>query len=290
MNNIIINFCPTGMVPTSMQTPHVPINAQQIIEDVHAAYEIGITITHLHARNADETPTHKKEIYRDIVEGVRKYCPGLIICLSTSGRNTNSLKDRSEVMELYPDMCSLTLGSLNFMNQASVNAPDTIIALAEKMKAYGVKPELECFHMGMINYGKYLIRKEILEPPFYWNILFGNIAGMQAELTQMRNAIRDINEVYQHDHFIAMAGLGADQLKVNAVALATGFGVRVGLEDNIWLNKERTQHATNTELLKRIHQLMEIHECGLMPASELGEKGFYNMKRYKYLDSCATVS
>jgi uncharacterized protein (DUF849 family) len=167
------------------------------------------------------------------------------------------------------------------MNQASVNAPDTIIALAEKMNAYGVRPELECFHMGMINYGKYLILKKILEPPFYWNLLFGNIAGMQAELIQMGNAIRDINEEHRYDHFIAMAGLGNNQLKVNAVAIATGYGVRIGLEDNIWFNKERTQYATNIDLLKRVHQLMEIHECQLMASTEFGEKGFYNSKRFK---------
>lgn len=281
MNNIIINFCPTGMVPTTRQTPYVPVQAQQIVEEVHAAYELGITIVHLHARNADETPTYKKEVYRDIVEGTRKHCPELIICLSTSGRKATAFEQRSEVIELQPDMCSLTLSSLNFMNQASVNAPDMIIALAEKMKAYGVKPELECFHMGMINYGKYLIRKEILEPPFYWNVLFGNIAGMQAELTQMGYAIREINDEQKAHHFIAMAGLGADQLKVNAVAIAAGYGVRVGLEDNIWLNKERTQHATNMDLLKRVHQLMAIHECTVMQGTALGEKGFYNSNRVK---------
>ncbi len=281
MNNIIVNFCPTGMVPKTTQTPHVPVQGQQIVEEVHAAFELGITIAHLHARNADETPTHSKEVYRDIVEGIRKYCPELIVCLSTSGRNASAFEQRSEVIELRPDMCSLTLSSLNFMNQASVNAPDMIIALAEKMKAYGVKPELECFHMGMINYGKYLIRKEILEPPFYWNLLFGNIAGMQAELTQMGYAIREINDEQKANHFIAMAGMGTDQLKVNAVAIAAGYGVRVGLEDNIWLNRERTQHATNMDLLKRVHQLMAIHECAAMPATAFGEKGFYNSNRLR---------
>jgi 3-keto-5-aminohexanoate cleavage enzyme len=276
MEHTIVNFCPTGMVPTTRQTPYVPVQVQQIVEEVHAACELGITIAHLHARKEDETPTHQKEVYRDIVEGVRRHCPDLVICLSTSGRNASGFEQRSEVIELKPDMCSLTLSSLNFLNQASMNAPDMIIALAEKMKAYGVKPELECFHMGMVNYGKYLIRKEMLEPPFYWNVLFGNIAGMQADLTQMGYAIREINDEQKTNHFIALAGLGSDQLKVNAIAIAAGYGVRVGLEDNIWLNKERTQHATNMDLLKRVHQLMEIHECVPMPSAVFGQKGFYN--------------
>ncbi|MEJ8816980.1 BKACE family enzyme [Lacibacter sp. H407] len=276
MNNIIVNFCPTGMVPTTRHTPYVPVQVWQIVEEVHAAYELGITITHLHARNTDETPTHKKEVYRDIVEGIRKYCPELVICLSTSGRIAGDFEQRSEVIELQPDMCSLTLSSLNFMNQVSVNSPDMIIALAEKMKDYGVKLELECFHMGMINYGKYLIRKEVLEPPFYWNVLFGNIAGMQAELTQIGNAIREIKEDPSFHHFVALAGLGQDQLKINTIAIAAGYGVRVGLEDNIWFNKGRTQLAKNIDLLTRVHELMAMHEYTVMPSKEFGKKGFYN--------------
>lgn len=280
MQNIIINFCPTGMVPTTNQTPFVPISANRIIEEVQQAYELGITITHLHARNEDETPDYKKTSYHSIVEGIRKHCPQLIICLTTSGRNVTTFEQRSEVIELKPDMCSLTLSSLNFNGQASANSPDIIIALAEKMKAYGVRPELECFDMGMINYGHYLIHKKIIEPPFYWNLIFGNIAGMQTELTQMGNAIREI-KTNNEENFIALAGLGADQLKANAIAIAIacGYGVRVGLEDNIWYDKKRTKLATNIDLLKRVHQLIGLHQRQVMKPAELGAKGFYNVNR-----------
>ncbi|RXK57438.1 3-keto-5-aminohexanoate cleavage protein [Lacibacter luteus] len=274
--NTIINFCPTGMVPTTGDTPHVPVQVQQIIEEVHAAYELGITIAHLHARNSDETATSDPKVYQAIVEGVRRHCPDLLICLSTSGRNTKSFAARSAVIELQPDMCSLTLSSLNFINQASVNTPDTIVALADKMQAYGVNPELECFDMGMINYGKYLIEKEIIQGPFYWNLLFGNIAGMQAELTQMGNAIREIQTINNSQHFIALGALGARQLPVNAIAIASGYGVRVGLEDNTWYDRKRTIPASNMALLKRIHQLLALHERKVMPSRLLGEKGFYN--------------
>lgn len=279
MNHLIINFCPTGMVPTTKQTAHVPVHAQQIIEEVHAANELGITIAHLHARNEDETPTYRKEVYRTIVEGVRQHCPELIICLSTSGRNTPGFEQRSEVIELYPDMCSLTLSSLNFMQQASVNSPDIIQALAEKMKEYGVKPELECFDMGMINYGRYLIKRNILEGPFYWNLLFGNIAGMQAELVQIGNAIREIKSETTAQHYIALGGLGSEQLAINTIAIAAGYGVRVGLEDNIWFDQQRKQLATNINLLKRVHQLMQLHEYSVMPSAVLGKQGFYNEHR-----------
>jgi uncharacterized protein (DUF849 family) len=169
-------------------------------------------------------------------------------------------------------MCSLTLSSLNFSNQSSVNPPDMIIKLATKMKEYGVTPELECFDLGMINYGKYLISKEIHTGPFYWNLLFGNIAGFQGTFLQMGVAVNEI----PHDHFVAFAGLGAAQLKVNAAAIALGYGVRVGIEDNIWWNDQRTRLATNTELVQRIHQLMAMQEKTLFTSSELGTFGFYN--------------
>ena len=270
--SVIINFCPTGMVPTKKETPHVPVSPNEIIEQTHQAFEIGITITHLHARDDDGQPTYKKSVYQEIFEGVRKHCPGLIICGSSSGRNFPEFEKRSEVIELKPDMCSLTLSSLNFANQASINSPDMIVRLATKMKEYGVVPEFEVFDFGMINYGLYLLQKEIHTGPVYWNLLFGNIAGFQGTWSQMGMAIHEIPS----DHFMAFAGLGASQLSVNASAIAMGYGVRVGVEDNIYWDEKRTRLATNTELLLRVHHLMEVHEKTLFTSAELGGLGFYN--------------
>ncbi len=275
MEKIIINFCPTGMIPTKKLTPHVPISTSEIVEQTHEAYEIGITIAHLHARLEDETPTYQKANYQKIFEGVRKHCPDLVICGSTSGRNFPEFEKRSEVIELKPDMCSLTLSSLNFMHQASVNEPDMIIKLAEKMKFYGVTPELECFDLGMINYGKYLIQKKIIEGPFFWNLLFGNIAGYQATLNHISTAVSEIPQ----NHFFSLAGLGQYQLKVNALAVALGYGVRVGLEDNLWWDVNKTKLCTNLDLVKRIHELLEINQKIVFKPKEFGELGFYNTKK-----------
>jgi uncharacterized protein (DUF849 family) len=275
MSKILINFCPTGMVPQKVQTPHVPIRPNEIIEQTHEAYEVGITIAHLHARDEAGVPTHLKKTYRDIFEGVRKHCPDLVICGSTSGRNSPEFEKRSEVIELRPDMCSLTLSSLNFLRQASMNAPDMIIALAEKMKNFGVVPELECFDMGMINYGKYLIKKGVIEGPMYWNLLFGNIAGFQPTLTQMGAALQEIDK----DHMVSLTGLGDYQLPVNAAAIALGYGVRIGIEDNIWWDSSKSRQCTNLELVRRIHTLIEINEKQFLEPSEFGEMGFYNVKR-----------
>lgn len=275
MNPLVINFTPTGMIPVRSMTPHVPVTPQEIIEQVHEAYEVGITMAHLHAREIEtEVPTYKAEIYRDILEGVRKHCPGLIVCISLSGRNFNTFEKRSEAIELYPDMGSLTLSSLNFPRQASVNAPDMIVQLAEKMNAYGVKPELEVFDLGMVNYAHYLIRKGILQAPYYFNLLYGNVAGMQADMTHVGVTIRDLPP----DSYWSLAGIGGAQLPMNMMAIAMGGGVRVGLEDNIYWDNNRTELATNIGLVKRIHDLADLAQRRIMKPEELGSRGFYNSK------------
>ncbi|MGY5351358.1 3-keto-5-aminohexanoate cleavage protein [Wenyingzhuangia sp. IMCC45533] len=274
--DVVINFCPTGMVPTTKMTPHVPVSASKIIEEVHQANELGITVVHLHVRDKDEIPCYKKNAYREVFEGIRKHCSDLVICGSSSGRNFPEFEKRSEVLELKPDMCSLTLSSLNFLKQASLNSPDIIIALAEKMNDYGVVPELECFDLGMINYGKYLIKKGILKGPFYWNLIFGNIAGFQPTLRQIGTVVSEIPD----DHYLGLGGLADCQLTINATAVAYGYGVRVGVEDNIWWDMNRTKKCTNLELIKRIHLLMKIHQKKLLTSKKFGELGFYNKNNF----------
>jgi len=274
-NKIIVNFCPTGMIPTKNTTSYVPISPTEIIEQTHEAYELGITIVHLHARDGKGVPDWNPEIYQKIFEGVRLHCPELVICGSTSGRNFPEFEKRSAVIDLKPDMCSLTLSSLNFVKQASVNEPHTIVALIEKMIENGVVPELECFDLGMINYGKYLIEKVNLKGPFYWNLLFGNIAGFQANFNQIGIALSEIPS----GHYVSLAGLGADQLPVNSCAIAMGYGARVGIEDNIWWDSNRTRQASNLELIKRTHELIEINQKEFFKPKEFGSLGFYNRHR-----------
>lgn len=185
--NLIVNFTPTGMIPTKNMTPHVPVTAEEIIEDVYKACSVGITMVHLHARDEETgTPTYKSEVYGKIIEGIRSFDKELILCVSLSGRGIKEFAHRASPLqlegELKPDMGSLTLSSLNFNKVESVNSPDMIMALAAEMKSKGILPELEAFDIGMINYSKYLERKGLLRPPHYFNLLFGNIACAQADL------------------------------------------------------------------------------------------------------------
>ncbi len=273
IDDFILNFTPTGMIPTKDMTPHVPISVSEIVEDVHEASEIGITMVHLHARDeATGVPTYKKEIYAQIVEGIRKYAPELVICLSLSGRNFSEFEFRSDPLllegNLKPDMGSLTLSSLNFNKTASVNSPDTVMALASIMKERGIVPELEAFDIGMINYAKYLEKKKLIEPPYYFNLLFGNIACSQANLLHSGVMINDLPQ----DSLWSLAGIGNDQLKMNSLSLAFGGGVRVGIEDNIWYDSKRTILAKNSELLKRIHVIANANERTLMSPKDFRVK------------------
>lgn len=270
MSKLILNFTPTGMIPTKEQTPHVPVSVAEIIAAVRSAYEIGISMVHLHARNhKDGKPSYRKEIYAEIISGIRVFAPDLIICVSTSGRNHTELSNRSEVLDLTgdvkPDMASLTLSSLNFNRTTSVNEPSTIIALAEKMREKGILPELEVFDLGMVNYAHYLIRKGFIEPPYYFNIISGNISCAQAKMLHLGTILSDIPA----DSVVSIGGVGDYQLAANTLAISQGLGVRVGLEDNIWFDEQRTRLATNDDLVKRIHEIGRVFEREIMKPTEL---------------------
>ena len=251
-NDLIINLAPTGMIPTRAMTRHVPLTPEEIITDVLKCRELGITTVHLHARDDNGETTYKKNVYAEIIKGIRNVDKDLVICVSTSGRSVNEVERRSDVLDLEgdlkPDMASLTLSSLNFNKTASVNSPDMIQALAEKMSKKHIKPELEVFDVGMINYAKYLIKKGLLTPPYYFTLLLGNIACAQANLMHLGYMIHELPD----DSFYSVAGIGNAQLPMNAVSIAYGGGVRVGLEDNIWFDDERTELATNHDLIQRI--------------------------------------
>lgn len=147
--------------------------------------------------------------------------------------------------------------------------------LAEKMEHHGVRPELECFDGGMINYAKYLIGKSVLKPPFYFNLLVGNIATAQDDLLQTGLLINQLPA----GALWSLAGIGKSQLRANTLALLEGGGVRVGLEDNIWLDAERSVLATNQQLLRRIHDLAAVFERPVMSPAAFGKLGFYNARR-----------
>lgn len=262
----IINLCPTGMIPTKDMTPHVPITPSEIIDDVGSSLHYGVSMVHVHARDEDGSPTYKKDVYARIIGGIREHLDEhLIICVSTSGRNWPEFDRRAEVLQLTgdvkPDMASLTLSSLNFNRQSSINEPDVIKRLARTMLDNGIKPELEVFDTGMLNYAHYLIHKGLLQPPYYFNFILGNVACAQVTPLALGTLLSDLPD----DSLWSVGGVGDFQLRANVLGMICGGGVRVGLEDNIWWTPRRKVLARNWRLVQRVHDVAS--ELGYMPAT-----------------------
>lgn len=239
-------------------------------------------MVHLHARDENGLPSHRKEIYARIIQGIREFAPELIICVSTSGRILNTLETRSEVLnledELKPDMASLTMSSLNFNRSASINDPKMIFDLATIMKDKKILAEIEVFDLGMINYIHYLVKKDLLNESFYVNFILGNIASAQTDLLHIGSMIKDLPD----KTVLSIGGVGNQQLSANALAISMNYGIRIGLEDNIWFDQERTKLATNLELVQRAHHIIKSMNKEVLTSIELREILGLNTQKGKY--------
>jgi uncharacterized protein (DUF849 family) len=231
---------------------HVPLLPDEIADDCARCAALGVTMVHLHARDADGNPTTEAAVFADVIRKVRARAPELVVTATTSGRRVGSVEERAAALFLEgdakPDMASLTLGSLNFAREASVNAPDTIFRLAEWMRERGIRPELEVFDLGMVNMAHVLIDKGLIAPPYYFNILLGNPATAQARLLHLGALVNDLPP----QSIWSVAGIGRYQTTASALGVAVANGVRTGLEDNIWLDDERTEQASNVALVRRV--------------------------------------
>ena len=247
------------MVPTKADNAAVPVTPEEIAADAERCVQAGASIVHLHARDGEGRPTYRADVYAEIVGRVRERCPDVIVCVSTSGRVFKTLEERAAVLDLdgdlKPELASLTLGSLNFPTQASVTEPQMIVALAERMLEHGIVPELEVFDLGMVDYARYLVDRGFLPPPLYFNLLLGSLGTLSASPLNLGLLV----EALPARSTWAGAGIGRFQLAVNAMAIAAGGHTRVGLEDNLWLDTDKTRPATNVALVERLVTI--AHAC-----------------------------
>lgn len=244
------------MVPNKADTPHVPITVEEITADARRCVDAGAAILHLHVRYTDGSPAYERELNSALFAAVRAACPNVVISGSTSGRVFPLIEQRAAVLDAAPDMASLTLGSMNFPTQASVNAPETIRELARRMRERRILPELEIFDLGMADYAQYLAGCGELRPPLYANILLGSLGTLSASASNLTAVARALPE----GTIWAATGIGRFQFPVNGLAVAMGGHVRVGLEDNIWMDPATKQEpATNARLIERIVALARAH-------------------------------
>lgn len=269
MDALIVNLAPTGMVPTKAMNPCVPVSVAEIVEDARRCIAAGANMLHLHARDEDGQPTYKRDIYARIIGGIRETYPDVVICVSLSGRSFGDFEQRADPLnltgDLKPDMGSLTLASMNFSQSASINSPDMIRRLAERMSEAGIRPELEIFDSGMINYARYLHDKGLIHPPFHFNLILGNVASAQASPAQLGLLQSELPA----NSFWTGGGVGAAQLPMNTMGMLYGNGVRVGLEDSLWMDPERQHAASNIAMVQRIGDLATLLGRRIATASEV---------------------
>jgi len=257
---LIINAAITGTVLYKKDTPHLPTSVDEIVSCAKRVREAGASIVHVHARNLDESPSFDPDLYNEIVQKIRAVTD-LIVCVSLSGRFVSDVNIRANPLASRPDLASLTLGSMNFVSQASINSPDTIRELANRIYAVNAVPELEIFEAGFINFSQYLVRKEILKSPLYFNIILGSLGAAPLDLVGLGHMV----SMLPKDSIWSVGGLGQYQLDANVMSISAGGHVRVGLEDNIYYDRPRTDLADNPRLVERIARI--AREMGREPAT-----------------------
>lgn len=252
---LIINAAMTGNYSMKQQNPGVPYTPDEIAVEAAKCYAAGATFFHLHAREEDGSPSCRKELFEEMLSKVRKKCPHAVLCVTTSGRVFKTFEQRAAVLDIdgdvRPDFASLTLGSMNFPKEASINEPAMVERLAKRMAEKGIKAELEVFDTGMINYAVYLLRKGYLKNPCYFNLFFGLLGTTPGRVVDLVHQVSSLPP----DACWGAAGGGRFQLPITTTALIMGGHVRIGLEDNLYYDYDKNEPATNEGLVRRVVRL-----------------------------------
>ncbi len=249
-NPVIITVAITGAIPRKKDTPAVPVTTTEQIESTHEAYEAGASLVHVHVRDPeDESPSSDPELFAEVQEGVRKYCPDMIVQFSTGGRGRDQSK-RGAMLSLCPDMASLATGSVNFPNGIYENPPEFIEGLARTMLQYDIKPEIEVFDLAMLYNAIKLVDKGLLEAPPHLQFVLGIPNALPARRPVLEFLISELKELIPEATWTA-AGIGRYQSEVSRWSLELGGHCRTGLEDNIKIDRDRLADS-NAELVRQV--------------------------------------
>jgi 3-keto-5-aminohexanoate cleavage enzyme len=258
----IITVAITGSLPQKADNPAVPITVVEQVASTQEAFEAGATLVHAHVRKDDGSPTSDPERFAQLVEGVRKHCPGMIIQLSTGGRS-GAGRERGGMIPLRPDMCSLSTGSCNFPTRVYENSPDLVAWLAAEMQAHGVKPEIEAFDLSMIFKAVEMRNAGKIDGPLHVQFVMGVKNAMPADRETFAFYVATLKRLAP-DATWTGAGIGRDQITLNRWSLELGGHCRTGLEDNVRLDRA-TLAPSNAALVRRVVDM--AHEYDRRPAT-----------------------
>jgi 3-keto-5-aminohexanoate cleavage enzyme len=258
----IITVAITGSLPQKADNPAVPITVAEQVASTHEAFEAGATLVHAHVRKDDGSPTSDPSRFAQLVEGVRKHCPGMIIQLSTGGRS-GAGRERGGMIPLEPDMCSLSTGSCNFPTRVYENSPDLVDWLAAEMQAHHVKPEIEAFDLSMIFKAVEMREAGKIDGPLHVQFVMGVKNAMPVDRETFEFYVATLKRLAP-DATWTGAGIGRGQITLNRWSLELGGHCRTGLEDNVRLDRA-TLAPSNAALVRRVVEM--AHEYDRRPAT-----------------------
>lgn len=267
----VISCAVTGSAPTPAKNPGVPVTPEQIATSAMEAEQAGASIAHIHVRDPETTrPSMDPALYREVVERIRDAGSNLIINLTTGpgaryvpgdddplvpGEGTVFKRPEERVVhveEMKPEVCSLDVATLNFGERVFMNTPVHLKVMAERIKAAGVKPELEVFDTGHIELARHLIDEGHIVGTPYFQLCLGISYGASATPEAM---------MHMRDRLPAGAvwsafGISRAQFPMVAQAVLLGGNVRVGMEDNIYLGPGELA-PSNAALVERAATIIE---------------------------------
>ena len=231
----IVTVAITGNVTTKNENPAVPITISEQIESTQASFEAGATVAHVHVRDENGKPFSNPDQFAKLQEGLNKYCPGMIIQFSTGARGGKG-NERSQSMVHRPEMASLSTGSVNLVKVIYDNEPALVLTIAEDIKKYNVRPEVEVFDLAHLYNATDLIKKGLVPDDCHVQFVTGIPGALPAKTSVLEFLLSELKEVIPNATWTA-TGVGRYSFECNKWSLANGGHVRTGLEDNVMLEK-----------------------------------------------------
>jgi len=270
-HKLIITCALCGSGTTKALSPYVPVTPDEIAEDAVKTVSAGASILHLHARDEAGNNTMETRYFTEIVAKVRKALAksnmDAVLNLTTSGSKFPGKMRIAHLYELLPEMCSYDPGSMNWSNSyVFLNSPGFLEKLGNTCNELGVKPECEIFDSGMLGNVDYYLKKDILKAPLHYQFVLGVSGGMPGNIDSVAHLLPKLPKGATW----SITGIGKSHLPCMLIGLAAGCnGLRVGLEDNIFLSKGVL--ATNEQLVRRACELGKMAGREIATAKETRE-------------------
>lgn len=251
MEKLIITAAICGAEVTKEQNPAVPYTVAEIAREARLSYEAGAAVIHLHVREDDGTPTQRKERFEECIAAIKAECPDVIILPTTGGAVGMSAEERLTATELYPEIATLDCGTCNFGDDIFVNDMPMLRAFGKRMIENHIKPEFECFERGHLDTAICLAEKGLAPGhPMQVNLVLGVPGCTPATVEDLVYLVGRLPK----DATWTVTGVGRGAFPMAAAAIAMGGNVRVGFEDNIYLEKG-VKAASNGELVSKVVRL-----------------------------------